>query len=110
MALKSKKRKKGSNVFVYHRGFPDQSDEFDHLLNNVDGGVILCKRWHLAPALDDTDPAFACEYDEALYGEHLTNELKLSHLDASTQASVLALFKKYWSVFNEDGVNVSIRD
>jgi len=39
------------------RGFPDQSDDYDTLLHNADGGPILCKLKHPAPSLDDPDLA-----------------------------------------------------
>ena len=81
VAPKPKRRKRGNNVFFDDRGFPDQSDEFDSLLHNVDGGVILRKRRHAAPALDDIDPNFATTYDDAIHGERLLKELDLSHLD-----------------------------
>ena len=85
-------------------------DEFDNLLHNIDGGTILRKRRHPAPNLDAIDPAFACSYDEAKHGERLKTELKISHLDDETQAAILALVRKYSSVFDYDGVNVPIKD
>jgi hypothetical protein len=33
--------KRARNVFFNDRGFPDQSEEYDQLLHNIDGGVIL---------------------------------------------------------------------
>ena len=62
---KPKRRKRSQNVFHDNRGYPDQSDEFDKLLNTIDGGTILRKRTHPAPALDALDPAFAETYVEA---------------------------------------------
>ncbi len=41
---KSKSNKKARNVFYDDRGYPDESDEYDSLLHNIDGGVILQKR------------------------------------------------------------------
>ena len=110
VAPKPKRRKRGDNVFFDNRGFPDQSEEFDSLLNNVDGGVVLRKRQHPAPSVDSIDPKFACSYDEALHGERLMKELDLSHLDRDTQVKIRDLIKKYWSVFDEAGVNVPIKD
>ena len=42
-AAKPKRGSKRKNVFTDDRGFPDQSDEFDTLLRNVDGGTVLRK-------------------------------------------------------------------
>ncbi len=42
---------KRRNVFMDDRGFPDQSNEFDSLLHNVNGGTILRKHKHPAPKL-----------------------------------------------------------
>ena len=36
--------KRARNVFFDDRGFPDESQAYDQLLHNVDGGVILRKK------------------------------------------------------------------
>ena len=36
--LKPKRHRKLQNVFLDDRGFPDQSDKYDHLLHSIDGG------------------------------------------------------------------------
>jgi len=38
---KPKRRRKLQNVFLDNWGFPDQSDEYDHLLHSIDGGTLL---------------------------------------------------------------------
>ena len=53
VAPKFKRGKRPLNVFQDDRGFPDQSDEFDQLLSDIDGGPILRKRRHITPSLDD---------------------------------------------------------
>lgn len=107
---KPKRRKRASNVFIDDRGFPDQSDEFDTILHNVSGGPILRKRKHPAPALDDIDPAFASQYVEAQHGAKLRKELDLSHLDPTIREQVYALVQKYWSVFDDKGQHVPVKD
>ncbi len=62
---------KQKNVFIDNQGFPDQSDEFDSLLHNVDGGTILRKRKHPTPSLDSINPHFHAVYDKKLDGEQL---------------------------------------
>ena len=43
VADKSKCHRPIHNVFIDKRGFPDQSDKFDVLLHNIEGGPILWK-------------------------------------------------------------------
>ncbi len=59
VAPKAKRQKRLQNVFLDDRGIPDQSNEYDHLLHNIDGGPVLRKLKH--PALDLNalvDPVF----------------------------------------------------
>jgi hypothetical protein len=37
---KPKRRKRLQNAFMNNRGFPDQSDKYDHMLHGIDGGPI----------------------------------------------------------------------
>ncbi len=94
---------KQKNVFLDDRGFPDQSNEFDSLLHNVDGGTILRKRKHPAPKLDEINPHFHAIYDEKLHGQQLCKNLDLFHLEPSIRAKVYGLVQKYWSVFANKG-------
>ncbi len=98
------------NVFYDNRGFPDQLHDFDVNLHNVDGGSILRWRKHPAPSLYDVDPAFLSTYNESIHGAKLRQELDLSHLSAPVRASVHHLILKYWSVFNDKGQFVSVKD
>ena len=110
VAPKVKSRKRPRNVFQDDRGYPDQSDELDHLLHDVDGGPILRKRRHLMPSLDDIDPAFNIAYDEQKHGEKLKKELKISHLPPDVQELVRALVIKYWAVFDDSGLHIPVKD
>ena len=92
------------------RGFPDQSDEYDTLLHNVDGGPILRKLKHPAPPLDVLNPSFHFPFDEALHGDRLREQLDLSHLDPSIQLKETDLIKEFWSVFDEHGVWVPVKN
>ena len=59
VAPKAKKRKRLQNVFLDDQGFPDQSNNYDHVLHNIDGGPILRKLKHPVPYLHaPVDPAF----------------------------------------------------
>jgi hypothetical protein len=68
-AVKPKKGAKRKNVFVDDRGFPDLSDEYDTLLENIDGGTVLRKQRHPARPWDEIDPAFNIQYDKSKHGE-----------------------------------------
>jgi hypothetical protein len=56
------------------------------------------------------DLKFHFPFGEALHGVRLCMQLDLSYLDSSVQLKVTALVKKYWSVFNERGVWVPVRN
>jgi hypothetical protein len=100
---KPKSRCKLRNVFYDDRGFLDQSDEFDHLLKNIEGGVILCKKKHPQPPLDINNPTFNYKFDEALHAANIKSELLRDHLSPADAAEVVALIKRYWTVFDEGG-------
>ncbi len=101
---------KRRNVFYDNQGFPDQSHDFDVLLRNVDGGTVLRKRKHPAPALDEIAPEFYAKYDESLHGAKLRKELDLSHLLARVRDKVYGLIQIYWSVFDDKGQFVPVKD
>ncbi len=105
---KPKSCRKLQNIFYDDRGFPNQSDEFDHLLKNIEGGVILCKKKHPQPPLDVDDHTFNYKFDEALHATKIKSELLLDHLSPADAAEVVALIKQYWTVFNERGTFTTI--
>jgi hypothetical protein len=109
-ADKSKSRRHIKNNFIDDRGFPDQSDEFNVLLHNIDGGPVLWKLKHPPPPLGSVDPMFSFPYDESLHGARLRKDLDLSHLVVALQQTIYALIIKYWSVFDKRGVFVTVRN
>jgi hypothetical protein len=54
-------------VFFENWGFSDDSDEYDKLLHNIDGGVILQKMKFPTPPIDVIDPVFNWEYSDELH-------------------------------------------
>jgi hypothetical protein len=102
--------KKRQNVFYDDRGYPNQSHEFEVLLHNINGGTILRKRKHPAPPLDDIDPRFFAVYNETAHGANLRKLLDLLHLNKSVQNHVYQLIQKYWSVFDDKGQFVPVKD
>ena len=111
VAPKPKRRKRTNNVFLDDRGFKDLSDDYDHVLHDVDGGPILRKLRHPVPALDeDTDPAFHAPFVPAKHEDQMRKDLDLSHLDPNLQERIYAIIIKYWSVFDEKGVFVPVKN
>ncbi len=75
----------------------------------MEGGVILQKLKHPAPPLNEVDPLFFCTYDKAKHSEQMRRDLDLSHLEPQVRARVYALVKKYWPVFDENGIFVPVK-
>jgi hypothetical protein len=110
VAAKHKGRSRLKKVFVDDRGFLDQSDEYDTLLHNVNGGPILQELKHPPPPVDVPNPRFHFPYDKSIHCGHLREQLDLSHLDSSIQLVVTNLMKQYWNVFDEHGVWVPVQN
>ncbi len=72
--------------------------------------VILRKLKHPPPPLDKVDPLFFCTYDEAKHGEQMQRDLNLSHLEPHVRDRVYDLVKKYWPVFDANGVFVPVKN
>ncbi len=98
------------NVFADDRGYPDQSNEFDTLLHNIDGGPVLRILRHPAPPLDKINPRFDFAFDDTLHGEYLRQQLDLSHLKDALQTRIYDFVKMYWSVFDARRVWVPVKN
>ena len=110
-ALKRPKGPKRPNAFYDDRGFPDPSDEYDSIIDSIDGGTVLRKRRHPAPRLDDIDPQFNNQYDPALHDTEFKELFRPSPILSAEQNDQLAsLIKKYWPVFDKRGVFIPVRD
>jgi hypothetical protein len=103
-------RRRIKNVFVDDHGYPDQTDDHSSLLHNIKSGHVLRKFWHPPLPINMVDPSFDFPLNEALHGAPLHQQLNLSHLDNALQARIYALVRKYWSVFDERGVWVPIKN
>jgi hypothetical protein len=110
VADKPKRHRQLNNVFVDDRGFPDKSKYYKNLLHNIDGGPILCKLKHPPLSLDEVDPMFFSAYDKSKHGAQLKKDLYLSHLEPAVCNQIYTLVKKYWSVFNDKGVFVPVKN
>jgi hypothetical protein len=107
VADKPKCCKWSQNVF---HSFLNKTEHYKALLRNVDGGVILCKLKHPPPPLDEVDPLFFCTYNEAKHGKQMRCNLNLSHLKPQVRDRVYNLVKKYWPVFDANGVFVPVKN
>ncbi len=87
-ADKPKQCRRISKVFINDRGFPEESDDYNNLLHNIEGGPILRKLKHPPPLLDEGNLKFYRAYDESKYGEQLQQDLDLSHLDPDVQEKI----------------------
>ena len=97
VAHQPKRQKQVHNVFCDNSGLLDQSDDFDHLLHNVDGCPILRKLLHPLLALNgpvnqlflpNFDPAFESVFDPAVHESLMREDLDLSHLEPDVQEQV----------------------
>ena len=50
------------------------------MLPDVKEGRLICKRVHDPPKIQDVDPDFGEDYDEAKHGDILRAELVIAHL------------------------------
>ena len=93
---KPKRRRKMQNVLLDDRGFPDQSDEYDHLLHTIDGGTVLRKLRHPMPDLNGPiDPSFDHPFIPEEHEEILRKKVDLSHLDPKYQTQVYELIREF---------------
>ena len=96
VAPKPKRRRKSSNVFLDDRGFPDQSDEYDHLLHSIDGGPVLRKLRHPMPDLQGpVDPSFDYPFVPEEHEAIMRQKVDLSHLTTDQQHQVYDLIRDF---------------
>jgi hypothetical protein len=110
VAPKPKRPKKLQNVFLDDRGFPDQSDKYDHLLHSIDRGPVLRKLCHPMPNLDGPiDPRFDHPFIPGEHEDIMRKQADLSHLGPNQQEQVYNLIREFWSVFDKRGVFVPVK-
>ncbi len=63
VAPKSKSPKCTKNVFFDNRGFPDESEDYDICLYNINGGIVLRQNKYATPKLDTIDSLFNNKLD-----------------------------------------------
>ena len=83
---KLKRHRKLQNVFLDDRGFPDQSNEYNHLLHSIDGGPVLRKlRLPMPDHNGPIDPSFDHPFIKEEHEEIMRKKVDLSHLDPYQQ-------------------------
>jgi len=111
VAHKQKRRKRLQNVFLDDRGFPDQSHDYDILLHGIDGGTILRKLKHPQPDLDaPIDPLYYLLFVAEKHEAKMRKDMDLSHLSPTLQEKVFQVIRDHWSVFDEKGVFVPVKN
>jgi hypothetical protein len=70
----------------------------------------FCKLKHPPPLFDEMDPTFFCAYDKFTHSEQLQKDLDLSHFEPHVRDKVYAIVQKYWSVFNNKGVFIPVKN
>ena len=76
-AKSNRARPKYVSPLFDNRGFPDPQDEWESMLPEVKNGRLLRKRVHDPPKLQEIDPDFGEEYDEAKHGDILRAKLNI---------------------------------
>ncbi len=99
-----------TELFLDNRGFPDQSNKFNQLLHNIDGGPVLRKPWHPMADLDGLiDLCFHSPFIPKQHEDLMKKQIDLSHLEPNFWEQVYNLICKYWSVFDKRGVFVPVK-
>ncbi len=108
---KPKCQKRVQNIFLDDRGFPDQSDEYDHVLHHVTGRAVLRKLKHPKPDLEaPPDLAYHSTFFPEKHKAQLCKDVDLSHLEPNLQEKVYNIIQEFWSVFNGNGVFVPVKN
>ncbi len=110
VAPKPKKCKQLNKVFLDDRGYPDQYNEYDHVLRNIEGGPILPKLKHPQPNLNaPVEPLYYPPFISAKHKAIMRKDIDLSYLDPALQETVYDINCHHWSVFDEKGIFVPVK-
>jgi hypothetical protein len=106
---KPKRRKRGYNVFVNDRGFPNKTEYYKNLLHNVDSRPILCKLKHPAHLLMRMIPNLSVHTMKP----NMVSDcgmISTCHIWTLNYTIKYVLVQKYWSVFDNNGVFVPLKN
>ena len=86
------------------------SDDYDHVLHNIDGGPILRKLRHPKPDLTASmDPLYYLPFIPEKHEAIMKRDMDLSHLELDLQERIYDVIRRHWSVFDEKGIFVPIK-
>ena len=86
------------------------SDNYDHVLHNIDGGPILRKLRHPKPDLTASmDPLYYSPFFPEKHEAILKRDMDLSHLEPDLQERIYDILRRHWPVFDEKGVFVPVK-
>jgi hypothetical protein len=108
---KSKRRKHLQNILLNDRGFPDQSNDYDHVLHGVDGGPVLRKLRNPQPDLEVAiDPAYYLPFVPKKHKALMHKDIDLLHLNPTLQEKIYTIIWNHWSVFDEKGMFIPVKN
>ncbi len=98
-------------MFLNNQGFPDPSDNYDHLLQSIDGGPVLRKLRHPMPNLNGPiNLHFDHPFVPAEHKDVMRKQVHLSRLESDQQEQVSSLIREFWQVFDERGVFIPVKN
>ena len=98
-------------MFLEDQGFPDQSNEYDHLLHSIDGGTVLQKLRHSMSDLNGpVNPSSNYPFIPEEHDDIMRKKVDVSHLDLDQQTKVYDLIREFWPLFDKWGVFVPVKN
>jgi len=86
------------------------SNDYGHVLHDVDGGPILRKLRHPKPKLSaPMDPLYYLPFIPEKHKAIMKHDMDLSHLEPNFQERKYEVSRRHWSVFDEKGVFVPVK-
>jgi hypothetical protein len=86
------------------------SDNYDHVLHDIDGGPILRKLWHPKRDLSALmDPLYYLPFIPEKHEAIMKHDMDLSHLEPNLQERIYDIIRRHWSVFDKKGVFVPVK-
>jgi hypothetical protein len=86
------------------------SDDYDHVLHDVDGGPILRKLRHPKPDLSaPIDPLYYSPFVAEKHEKIIKRDMDLLHLKPNLQERIYGIIRRHWSVFDKKGVFVPVK-
>jgi hypothetical protein len=86
------------------------SDDYDHVLHDIDGGPILRKLRHPKPDLSaPMDPLYYLPFIPEKHKAIMKHDMDLSHLEPILQERIYDVIRRHWSLFDEKGVFVPVK-